>query len=204
MIAIILVLMILIIMIGGKKAMENFLSPIEQANSRGGWGITKEEPLKELPWKKDFTYTIMDIKDFSEIVKRTINDKLLQKVIIALALREQRYSKDKNKIKFPDNNAFGINLFKNGWKSAINLVDYKFLARDNAGWAWFAGFNSIERCLKFMEIVLKSKGATNIKTPDDWAYFYVYKWWSPLNKEQALNENKNALISIWNEVARYV
>jgi hypothetical protein len=39
MIAIILVLMILIIMIGGKKAMENFLSPIEQANSRGGWGI---------------------------------------------------------------------------------------------------------------------------------------------------------------------
>jgi hypothetical protein len=95
MIAIILVLMILIIMIGGKKAMENFLSPIEQANSRGGWGITKEEPLRELPWKKDFTYTIMDIKDFSEIVKRTINDKLLQKVIIAIALREQRYSKDR-------------------------------------------------------------------------------------------------------------
>jgi len=204
MIAIILVLMILIIMIGGKKAMEKFLSPIEQANSRGGWGITKEEPLKELPWKKDFTYTIMDIKDFSEIVKRTINDTLLQKVIIAIALREQRYSKDKNKIRFPNNNVFGINLFKNGWKSAMHLVDYKFLERDSLGWVWFAGFNSIERCLKFMEIVLKSKGATNIKTPDDWAYFYVYKWWSPINKEKALNENKNALTSIWNEVGKYV
>ncbi|MFZ8846783.1 MAG: hypothetical protein ACO2O6_06270 [Candidatus Hydrothermia bacterium] len=202
MIAIILVLMILIIMIGGKKAMEKYLLPIEQANSRGGWGITREEPLKELPLKKDFTYTIMDIKDFSEIVKRTINDTLLQKVIIAIALREQRYSKEK--IRFPNNNVFGINLFKNGWKNAIHLVDYKFLERDSLGWVWFAGFNSIERCLKFMEIVLKSKGATNIKTPDDWAYFYVYKWWSPLNKEKALNENKNALISIWNEVGKYV
>ena len=202
MIAIILVLMILIIMIGGKKAMEKHLLPIEQANSRGGWGITREEPLKELPLKKDFTYTIMDIKDFSEIVKRTINDTLLQKVIIAIALREQRYSKDK--IRFPNNNVFGINLFKNGWKNAIHLVDYKFLEKDSLGWVWFAGFNSIERCLKFMEIVLKSKGATNIKTPDDWAYFYVYKWWSPLNKEKALNENKNALISIWNEVGKYV
>jgi len=202
MIAIILVLMILIIMIGGKKAMEKHLLAIEQANSRGGWGITREEPLKELPWKKDFTYTIMDIKDFSKIVKRTINDTLLQKVIIAIALREQRYSKDK--IRFPNNNVFGINLFKNGWKSAMHLVDYKFLERDSLGWVWFAGFNSIERCLKFMEIVLKSKGATNIRTADDWAYFYVYKWWSPLNKEKALNENKNALISIWNEVGKYV
>jgi len=202
MIAIILVLMILIIMIGGKKAMEKHLLPIEQANSRGGWGITREEPLKELPWKKDFTYTIMDIKDFSEIVKRTINDTLLQKVIIAIALREQRYSKDK--IRFPNNNVFGINLFKNGWKSAMHLIDYKFLERDSLGYVWFAGFNSIERCLKFMEIVLKSKGATNIKTPDDWAYFYVYKWWSPLNKEQALSSNKNSLISIWNEVGKYV
>jgi hypothetical protein len=203
MIAIILVILIILIIIGGKKkAMENFLSDIEQANSRGGWGITKEEPLKELPWKKDFTYTIMDIKDFSEIVKRTINDTLLQKVIIAISLREQRYSKDK--IRFPNNNVFGINLFKNGWKSAMHLVDYKFLERDSLGWVWFAGFNSIERCLKFMEIVLKSKGATNIKTPDDWAYFYVYKWWSPLNKEQALSSNKSSLISIWNEVGKYV
>ena len=202
MIAIILVLMILIIMIGGKKAMEKYLLPIEQANSRGGWGITREEPLKELPLKKDFTYTIMDIKDFSEIVKRTINDTLLQKVIIAIALREQRYSKEK--IRFPNNNVFGINLFKNGWKNAIHLVDYKFLERDSLGWVWFAGFNSIERCLKFMEIVLKSKGATNIRTADDWAYFYVYKWWSPLNKEQALSSNKNSLISIWNEVGKYV
>jgi hypothetical protein len=55
-----------------------------------------------------------------------------------------------------------------------------------------------------MEIVLKSKGAINIKTPDDWAYFYVYKWWFPLNKEQALNKEKGSLISIWNEVGKYV
>jgi len=209
-IAIILVftLIILSLLKRGLK-MEVHKDKIIVANKRGGWGGDKP-PTEFGPFRgvypEDIPQTVMKVEDFAKIVRQTIGTdtkekQTLVRSIIAIAIREQR---TKGVLKFPDNNPFGFNAWPNGWKNIKNYINGIFLARDRKGWIWFLSFPSLRYAILAIATVLKAREFHKISSGEEFARYYVWKWWSPDDKEKALSEHRSALISIWEETKKYV
>lgn len=182
------------------------------ANNRAGgpWKGKDKPPTEFGPfggvYPIDIPKTIMRVEDFAKIVKQTIGTdtkekQTLVRSIIAIAIREQRIE---GLLQFPDNNPFGFNAWPNSWQSIRKYINGIFLAKDKQGWIWFLSFPSLKHAILAIATILKNKGFHNISSGEEFAKYYVWKWWSPKNKEQALSENASQLINIWEETNKYV
>jgi len=189
--------------------MEMYKDKIVIANKRGGWRGDKP-PTEFGPcrgvYPEDIPKTVMKVEDFAKIVKQTIGTdtkekQTLVRSILAIAIREQRIG---GVLQFPDNNPFGFNAWPNGWKNIRQYINGIFLAKDKKGWIWFLSFPSLRDAILAIATILWNKGFHKISSGEEFARYYVWKWWSPENKEQALSENAPQLISIWEEVRKYV
>jgi hypothetical protein len=190
---------------------------IDEANKIAGWK-TLEEAINEYGkflgvYKKEggnIPRTTMTLDEFAQIVKKTVDKKVIAQSIIAIAIREQGASRG---LSFPDNNPFGFNAFKCRsdmcvWKDVLHLINGIFLAKDQNGWRWFIGFPSLENAIRAMEISLRKKGFDKIQSPEEFVYLYVRKWWSPTKDENKLQEiiqkEMRNLIAVWRQAGKYV
>jgi len=184
---------------------------INEANKIAGWK-TLEEAISEYgkflgvyAQGGNIPKTTMALDEFAQLVKKTVDNKVIAQSIIAIAIREQGANRG---LAFPDNNPFGFNAFKGGWKSIKHLINGIFLAKDRNGWRWFISFLSLENAIKAMEISLRNKGFHRIQSPEDFAELYVKRWWSPTKDEKTLQEiiqkEMRNLVAVWKQAGRYV
>lgn len=190
--------------------MEMLKDKIVAANRRGGWPPNDKPPTEFGPfvgiYPGNIPWNVMRVEDFAKIVKQTIGTdteekQALVRSIIAIAIREQRI---KGVLQFPDNNPFGFNAWAGGWKSIRKYVNGIFLSKDKKGWIWFLSFPSLKNAILAIATILRGRGFHNISSGEEFARYYVWKWWSPEDKERALAENASNLISIWEETKKYV
>ena len=189
--------------------MEMHKDKIIAANQRGGWGGDKP-PTEFGPFRgvypEDIPQTVMRVEDFAKIVKQIIGTdtkekQTLARSIIAIAIREQRI---RGLLRFPDNNPFGFNAWKGGWKSIRQYINGIFLGDDKKSWIWFLSFPSLKDAILAIATILRERGFHTISSGEEFARYYVWKWWYPEDKEKALSENASALVKIWEETKKYV
>jgi hypothetical protein len=204
-----IVILLVLISLKRRWKMEMHKDKIIAANKRGGWR-GNEPPTEFGPFRGvysgDIPHTVMKVEDFAKIVKQTIGTdtkekQTLARSIIAIAIREQRKG---GVLQFPDNNPFGFNAWPNGWKSIRQYINGIFLAQDRKGWIWFLSFPSLRDAILAIATILEARGFHKISSGEEFARYYVWKWWSPENKEKALSENASSLIQIWEETKKYV
>jgi|GEM_PF-3156038 hypothetical protein len=209
--ALIFLLLVLISLnsLRGRLKMEMHKDKILAANKRGGWRGDKP-PTEFGPFRgvypEDIPHTVMKVEDFAKIVRQTIGTdtkekQTLVRSIIAIAIREQRRE---GALRFPDNNPFGFNAWPNSWKSIRNYINGIFLAEDKKGWIWFLSFPSLQDAILAIATILRAREFHKISSGEEFARYYVWKWWSPENKEKALSENLSSLTRIWEETKKYV
>lgn len=172
--------------------MELIKDKIIAANNRakGPWKGKDKPPTEFGPflgvYPTDIRKTVMRVEDFAKIVKQTIGTdtkekQALVRSIIAIAIREQRI---RGLLQFPDNNPFGFNAWPNSWQSIRKYINGIFLATDKQGWIWFLSFPSLREAILAIATILKQREFHTISSGEEFARYYVWKWWSPEDKER--------------------
>jgi len=189
--------------------MEKHKDKIIAANRRGGW--RGDNPPTEFgPFRGvspgDIPWTVMKVDNFAQIVKQTIGTdtkekQALVRSIIAIAIREQMI---RGALRFPDNNPFGFNAWPNSWKSIRKYINGIFLAEDKKGWIWFLSFPSLRDAILAIATILRQREFHKISSGEEFARLYVWRWWSPEDKETELSKNLSSLSRIWEATKKYV